>query len=366
MKFTDIPLPHRLKLLLIAAPLALACIYYPFFAADRYVSESEIGVRQSNTGSAASGLLLAIPGLSAPSQNDPLYVKEYIHSLGLLNKLDARLHLRQHYQSQKTDPFFRLWGGTSQEWFLDYYRSRVKVTFQDQAALLTIEVEGFDPAFAQELNKAILEESERFVNDFSQRISGEQMKFSEGELKRAQERLQEAQQKMLAFQREHHWLDPMAQAQAAGALTADLQATLTKQEAELRSARSYLTEDSYQVQALRKQVEAMRGQLEAERTRSIASENDKALNALAAEFQDLKIALGFAEDTYKLALTAVESSRIDSIRKVKSLVVIEPPSLPEIALYPRIIYNLITLLVVCSLLYGIVRLVLATIREHQD
>jgi capsular polysaccharide transport system permease protein len=40
--------------------------------------------------------------------------------------------------------------------------------------------------------------------------------------------------------------------------------------------------------------------------------------------------------------------------------------LPETAIYPRRIYNLVTLLVVSLLLYGIVRLVIATIREHLD
>jgi len=366
MKITDILTPLRLKLLVIAVPLALACIYYPFFSADRYVSVSVVTVRQSNNEGNASGLLLAIPGLSTPTLNDTLYVQQYVHSLGLLNKLDQRLHLRQHYEAQKTDPFLRLWGGTSQEWFLEYYRQRVKVIYEDAASLLTIQVEGFDPAFAQELNKAILQESEQFVNDFSQRISTEQMKFAEGQLQLAQDRLKDAQQKMLAFQREHRLLDPATQAQASNVLTAELQATLARQEADLRAARSYLTENSYQVQALSKQLEATRSQLKVEQTRSISGERDTALNALAAEFQNLKTALGFAEDTYKLSLTALESARIDSTRKVKSLVVIEPPSHPEKAIYPRTFYNLITLLIVCSLLYGIVRLVVATVREHQD
>jgi len=358
--------PRRLKLLIIAAPMALACIYYPFFAANRYVSESVVTVRQSSDEGRASGLLMAISGLSSPTESDTLYVQEYIHSLGLLNRLDARLHLRQHYQARKADPFFHLWSDTSQERFLEYFRKRVKVTFQDQGSMLDIQVEGFDPVFAQTLNQTILDESERFVNQVSQHIAAEQMRFAEGELKRAQDKRQDAQQKILAFQREHHWLDPMAQAEASGTLTAELQGALAKQEADLRAARSYLTEDSYQVQALVKQVEATRGQLEVERTRAISGKQGAALNTLAAEFQDLKLAVVFAEDTYKLALTALESARIDSTRKVKTLVVIEPPSRPETALYPRIVYNLITLFVACCLLYGIARLVLATIREHLD
>ena len=74
----------------------------------------------------------------------------------------------------------------------------------------------------------------------------------------------------------------------------------------------------------------------------------------------------FAQDAYKLALGAVENARIDATRKIKSLVVLEPPSKPETAEYPLVAYNLGTLLAICVLLYAIVRLVLATVREHQD
>ena len=74
----------------------------------------------------------------------------------------------------------------------------------------------------------------------------------------------------------------------------------------------------------------------------------------------------FALDAYKVALVAIESARMEATRKLTSLIVIEPATLPETAEYPRRMYNLITLLVGCLLLYAVVRLVIATIREHQD
>jgi capsular polysaccharide transport system permease protein len=93
--------------------------------------------------------------------------------------------------------------------------------------------------------------------------------------------------------------------------------------------------------------------------------NEK-LNTLAIEFQGLEMKAQFALDTYKLALAAVENARIDATRKLKSVVIIDPPTLPETAEDPRRIYDTVTVLVVCLLLYGIARLVGATIREHQD
>ena len=142
--------------------------------------------------------------------------------------------------------------------------------------------------------------------------------------------------------------------------------SITKAETELRSLRTFLNEDAFQVKALRSQIEATRAQLDVERLRATAGTSNHRLNALTADFQELTAQASFAQDTYKLALTALENARIDAMRKVKSLVVIEPPSKPETALYPRRLYNLVTLLIVSVLLYGIVRLVLATVREHID
>ncbi|MFO1207542.1 MAG: capsular biosynthesis protein, partial [Burkholderiales bacterium] len=90
------------------------------------------------------------------------------------------------------------------------------------------------------------------------------------------------------------------------------------------------------------------------------------LNELALEFKALELQAEIALDAYKAALAAVEASRIEASRKLKALVVIEPPTLPERADYPRRWYNFVTLLVGCLLLLAVVRLVISTIQEHQD
>lgn len=360
--------PHRLLLGIIALPLLLASLYLGIVASDRYVSESTVALQQSgNDASALPGAALLLAGINPPSREETLYLKQYIHSLGLLQQLDTKLKLRGHYEAQKLDLFARLWGNASQEVFLDYYRNRVDVSMDELSSTLTVRVQGFDPKFAHELNQAILDESERFVNEMSHRLAREKLGFAETELARAGEKLQQAKAELLAFQSKNRLLDPTVQAQASGAMVAELQATITKAEAELRVLRGFLNDDAYQIKALRSQIDATRAQLEIERARSTGSgRGADRLNVLAIDFEGLKTKAEFALDAYKLALGAVENARIDATRKLKNLVVIEPATLPQTAEYPRRLYNLATLLVICLLLYGIVRLVIATIREHQD
>lgn len=359
---------RTLLLLLVALPMALYGLYLGLFAADRYVSESVVAVRQAGgESSPLPGAAMLLAGINPASHEDTLYLKEFVHSRGLLALLEPKLKLREHFHQAGTDWPFQLAADASLEDFVDYYRRRIEVEFDDRSALLKVRAQGFDPAFAQQLNRAILEESERFVNESSHRIARERLRFAETELGLAGKRLQTSKNQLLAFQYRHRLLDPTLQAQAAGALTAELQASRSRLEAELNGLLAFLRPDAYQVEALKARIAALDKQIATEGNR--ATKDDKRgqrLNALAVEFQSLQLQAQFAQDGYKLALGAVENARIDATRKIKSLLVVEPPSLPETADYPLRAYNLGTLLALCVLLFAITRLVLATIREHQD
>lgn len=367
--------PRRLKIALLVVPFALALVYYSVIASDRYVSEATVALqRASNDGSSIPGAALLLAGLNPPSREDTLYLKQYIHSLGLLQKLETKLNLRAHFSERRLDLPVRLSPTASQEDFLEYYRQRVEVTLDDLSSTLTLRVQGFDAPFAQQLNQAILDDSERFVNELSHKLAREKLQFAEGELKLAAGRLQSAKMQVLEFQAKNRFLDPMVQARASGMVTAELQSQITKTEAELRSLQAFLNEDAFQVRALRAQVDALKAQFEIERSRAtgFGEENSKGsrksdrLGELAVDFKGLELQAEFALDGYKLALAAVENARIDATRKLKTLSVIEPATLPETAAYPRRLYSLATLLVAGLLLYAVARLVLATIREHQD
>ena len=96
------------------------------------------------------------------------------------------------------------------------------------------------------------------------------------------------------------------------------------------------------------------------------SKSGTQLASLSIEFQSLQTRAVFAEEGYKSAVLMLEQARLDSMRKLKTVVVVEPPTQPQEALYPRRIYDLLTLLVGCTMLLAVVKLILVTIREHQD
>jgi len=355
-----------LQLLLIVLPMVLALAYYLVIAADRYVSESIVAVRSAALAPTPAGGVSLGGGQSLLGREDTLYLIDYVHSSGLLAELEPALNLREHYSQPNPDLFFRLKPDASREDFLEYFRDRVEVDYDDISGLLTIKAQAFDQATALKLNRAILAASERFVNDFSHRIATEQMKFSQAEADAASGRLKTATLAVAEFQTRNKMLDPIAQSAAANQLTAELQATLARLEADLRGKLAYMDGNSPAVRALRDQIAANRAQLQAERSRATASSSGDRLTALNVEYQDLLLQVQFAQDAYGSAVKALETARIDAAQKVKSLVVVEPPSDPDEAIYPERLYDLFTLFVLCVLTYAIVRLVVATIREHQD
>jgi capsular polysaccharide transport system permease protein len=192
------------------------------------------------------------------------------------------------------------------------------------------------------------------------------MSFAQAEVEKAQARALAAKAKIVEFQTKHKLLDPGAQAATNSTVTASLQGALTQQEAALKAALGYLQEDSYQVRTLRSQLTATQSQLETERLRGTSGDGSDKYGTLVFEYQNLLAQGAFQDASYQAAMISQEQARLDTLRKLKTLVVLQAPTQPESAIYPQRWYNFATVIAVFGMLFAIIRLVVATIREHQD
>ncbi len=85
-----------------------------------------------------------------------------------------------------------------------------------------------------------------------------------------------------------------------------------------------------------------------------------------ARYEELRFDVEFAHERYRLALMALERAQIDASRKVKSLVVVSRPNLPQEPTYPDASYILATLAAFLLMGFGIVSVIIAAIREHLE
>ena len=346
--------------------MIVVIFYYTFIAADRYVSNVSLSVK-STDGSSPISLsgIESLVGVASSSTEDIKLLREYIKSFDMLQKLDEKINLRSLYEKQKIDLFFRIYSSTSKEGYLKYYRDRIHILFDDATGLLNVAVESFSPEDARIISAAILEESERFINEISHNIAREQLRFAQGELESAKQKYKDAKNELLAFQNEYGVFDPQSLAKTKAGFITEIELQISKKETELNTMRSYLNDNAPEIVALKAELRAHKEQLEKEKSKVASNASQDKLNDVVAQFEALYLNLSFAEDVYKTAITAVETTRIEIGRKAKQVVVIQSPYVPDSAAYPNKMYNIITIFVILMLISGVVRLVRAIIDEHR-
>ncbi|WP_439097877.1 capsule biosynthesis protein [Campylobacter devanensis] len=346
--------------------MIVVIFYYAFVAADRYVSNVSLSVKSTDGGSPISlSGIESLVGVASSSTEDIKLLQEYIKSFDMLQKLDEKINLRSLYEKQKLDLFFRIYSSTSKESYLKYYRDRIHILFDDTTGLLNVAVEGFSPEDARNISAAILEECERFINEISHNIAREQLRFAQGELESAKQKYKDAKNELLAFQNEYGVFDPQSLAKTKAGFITEIELQISKKETELNTMRSYLNDNAPEIAALKAELRAHKEQLEKERRKVASNASQDKLNDVVAQFEALYLNLSFAEDVYKTAITAVETTRIEIGRKAKQVVVIQSPYVPDSAAYPKKMYNIITIFVILTLIFGVVRLVRAIIDEHR-
>lgn len=357
---------QHLAWIVIGAPMALLIIYLVIFSQPRYMSESKVAVKRPSDIEGASlsvGLLL---GAANPSSaEDSLYLKEYVNSADMLKALDKQLNFHDAWSKSGLDFIYHLSKDTTAEQFLNYYRDRISVTFDDKTGLLAIQTQGFEPEFAQRFNLAVLKESERFINELSHKIARDQLNFAQEELQQARIRLDKSKNELLTYQNQYNILDPEASATAATSVVMALQSKKIELEAELRNLLSYLREDAPQIVTTQNAIKALQAQIDAEQSKITAPGGNK-LNSMAADFEEIKARVTFDTEMYKMAIKAIEKTRLESARKLKVLSVISSPQLPEESTFPNSGYLLASWLLVCCLLFGTIKLLLAVIEDHKD
>jgi capsular polysaccharide transport system permease protein len=344
---------------------ALATVYWSLIASDRFVSSASVVVQRSDSNRASgTDFLSLLAGNSAPQ--DLLLLRKYLRSVDMLKKLDSTLHLREHYSDSRRDALSRLWpADASAERFHDYYLDRMKAEYDEYSHVLTIEVQAYTPEMAQMIARALVSEGERFMNELTHRIAGEQVVYIEKQLQIRSERMNEARQKLLGFQNANGLVSARGAVESLSSVVAAAEAQLAELSVKRDTITRVFTTQAPAVQQLDSQIAALRQQIARQRAR-MASPAGKSLNRVVEEQDRLQTAAGFAEDVYKTALSALEKERIEATRKIKNVAIVQTPTLPERSLEPRRLYNIVVFWLIALMVTAVLYLLLAIVRDHRD
>jgi capsular polysaccharide transport system permease protein len=342
-------------------------MYWGFIASDRYVSEAHVIIQQIDMASAQPIGLSALLGASGGTNRaDQLLLRDHLLSVDMLEKLDKELGLREHYSDRSRDPISRMWAADmSREWFYRYYLSRVTVEFDEYAGVLVIRTEAFNPEKALAMTSLLMEEGERYMNMIARRLAQEEVSFLETQVGQISERVMQARQAVLAYQNERNLVSPQGTAENVFGIINQLEGQLTTLKTQRGAFLGYLNPQSSSVVELDLQIASVKKQIAQQQARLTSSER-QTLNRVIEEYTRLQMNAEFAQDMYKTALAALEKGRVDSVRTVKMVSVIQSPTQPQYPMEPRRIYNTAVFIVATLMLAGIVSLLNTIIREHRD
>ena len=354
----------KLLALALIIPTIVVFIYLLLFASDIFISETKFAVRgQQATPSFDMMSLLRGGGNNTA---DSYIVYNYIHSLDMITDLDGKLHLLDHYRDKSHDMWYRLWQKPTIDDLLDYWKWAVETKFDPDTGILTVSVKAFSPEMAQAVCQGILENSEQLVNRMNRRAHEDAMRLAQDEVKRAEQRVLNAQKALQEYREKTVILDPKAVATGLYSVVNRLEGEVTKTTAELSEAMTFMRRDSPKVVTLQNRLEVLKKQLETEKQRlaSALADNGKPLSALVTEFQMLTTEETFAQKQLTSAMASLEAARVQAEAKQLYVESFAKPTLPDESLYPRpFLFTLVFFLTLVTLT-GLVSLVIAAIREH--
>ena len=357
---------NRLFLLTVALPTALAVVYFGLMASDVYISESRIVVRSPDRQAATGlGALLKGAGFSR-AQDDSFTVHDYVLSRDALKEINDSLGVAKAFGSSDVDIFSRFGGldfDTSFEALHRYYQKKIDVQQDSASSISTLTVRAYSAQDSQSINQKLLELSEGLVNRLNERGRQDLIRSAATEVADAETKSKTAALALSVYRNAKGVVDPERQATVQLQQVAKLQDELIATKTQLAQLRAF-TPQNPQIQSLQLRAQTLQSEMNAETSKVTGGE--LSLANKAADFQRLALEREFADKQLASAMASLEQARNEAQRKQVYIERIAQPSLPDIAMEPRRLRGILASFVLGLVAWGILSMLLAGVREHQD
>ena len=351
----------------VIVPTLVSVVYFGVMASDRYTSQSSFVVRSPKSQSSLSGLGAILQGTGFTRAQDDIYtVQEYMRSRSSLEELRRSLPVREFYEA-KGDVFSRFNGfgfRGEEEAFYQYYRDQLNITFDAVSGISTLNVTAFDAAESQKINSALLKQGEALINQLNDRARSDTVRYAEEVVKVAEERVKEASQNLTDYRIENGVFDLKTQSEVQMGLVSKLQDELIVIQTQLDQVRA-VTPENPQIPGLMAREKSLRKEI-SQQLRAISGSGKQSLSNQAADYQRVFLENQLAEQQLAAAITSLESAKAEADRQQLYLEVISSPNLPDLAHEPKRLYNIVATLIIGLMIFGIVSLLTASVREHKN
>lgn len=352
--------------LTVIIPTVASTVYFGSIASDVYISESSFVVRSPKNQSSLTGFgaLLQSTGFSR-SQDDAYTVQEYMRSLTALEQLQQTIPVKSFYDS-KGDIFSRFNGfglNDSQEAFFRYFKDHLSIDLDSVSGISTLKVRAFDAAEGQLVNQKLLNMGEELINRLNERARKDTLEYATQAVQEAEKNVSDTADALTKYRIKNKIFDLPAQSGVQLSLISSLKSELIRVETQLAQLLS-ITPENPQVEALEMRQKSLRKEIE-QQSKSLSGSNNS-IATQTAEYQRLVLANELAQQQLTAAMTSLQNTRGEADRQQLYLEVIDKPSKPDWALEPYRLYNILATFIIGLMLYGVLGLLVASIREHKN
>lgn len=357
---------NGLMAITVVIPTVIACLYYGIFASDVYISESRFVVRSPDK-PASSGLGVILKSAGFSNAGDEIYVvQNYVKSRDALKALNKKDFMRRTYGAASVSIFDRFdplgWDGSFEDLY-KYYQGKVDIQHETVSSTTTMKVRAYDAENARKINLLLLEQAEELVNRLNERGRRDLIEYALREVEEAKDASRQAGAALASYRNQEGVVDPEQQATVQLQMISKLQDELINTETQLLQLRTF-TPQNPQIPVLRTRVRGLKQEID-EQIGRVAG-NRKSLAAAAQQFQRLQLESQFADRQLSAAMTSLQDARNEARRKQAYVERIVSPDIPDEAVEPRRLRGILATFLLGLVAWGILTMLLAGVREHND
>ena len=358
---------NKLFLGTVIVPTFLSIVYFGLIASDVYISESRYVVRSPERQSASPFSSLLKGSGFASSQDDTYTVQDFMLSRDALKALNDKLNVVNAFGNHQDDIFSRFagldWWASSFEDLHLYYLKKVDIELDALSSITTLTVKSYTAQDAFAINEQLMEMGEALVNQLNELGRQDMIRFALVEVKTAEEKAKTAALALSVYRNQKGVIDPERQTSIELQQVATLQEELLTTQAQLVQLQTF-TKNNPQIPSLQLRVQNLKQEISKETTQ-VAGGNNSMANK-AAEYQRLALEREFADKQLASTLVSLEQARNEAQRKQLYLERIVQPSKPDKAMEPRRLRGILTTLIMGMIMWGVLSILLAGVREHND
>jgi capsular polysaccharide transport system permease protein len=354
-------------LVIVVVPTVLVFLYLSLWSTREYESETRFTVRAANESPAILTDALAMfssLGVNKTTGQDAFVVAEYIRSRAIIEDLGGKDLVENYFSQRGIDWLSRLSKNAPLEDAWKYWNRKVIAVLNTQSNILTVKVRAYSSSEATKLATLVLDRSEALINQISERSRNDALKRADAEVQSAMKRLSAARQSMLDFRNKASVINPVTSASSIGTTLTQLMKDKVILESSRGALADVMDKNSPTQRLLQTQIESIDKQIAQLQEKLTSQQSNDVIAGQISNFEELQLETQFAEKLVTIAQSAYEKARIDQDKQQLYLVPIVRPTVPEQATYPRLALTTSMTFLGLTVLWAMVTLIAAAIRDH--